>query len=322
VISGQDFDSLWPTNSTGGIHSWSVRDLTIDGNKANQTDATARGIEVYGYNWTIDHVRIRDCAGDGIHSLWSDDAGAPLPNSMEARLTDVEVNDCGGHGIHWGGPHDSMWWGIVAWHNVLGNFYVRPKGGALIATACHAWGPHAWSWYLEGTGTKLHACTGEGAADGQCFVGANDAEIVGGAWFGAGSTKGIQLGDGSHGPIAGCRIECSTQNFTTWAINFANSGGGNVVRLNNYQTTGNPIAGTPNARDDLEVFPNVGAVGNARAYRWTTTHFANGLSTVSKAGVPTDADVYDPRDNFIMVDSTNSRLYVRVAGAWKYAALT
>lgn len=43
----------------------------------------------------------------------------------------------------------------------------------------------------------------------------------------------------------------------------------------------------------------------------------------TKAGVPSDADyATQPPDGTPVIDSTNNRLYVRVGGAWKYAALT
>lgn len=50
--------------------------------------------------------------------------------------------------------------------------------------------------------------------------------------------------------------------------------------------------------------------------------FPGTLAIKSKAGAPTDADFATDRNNTIMVDSTNNRLYVRVGGTWRFAALT
>ncbi len=38
-------------------------------------------------------------------------------------------------------------------------------------------------------------------------------------------------------------------------------------------------------------------------------------------GVPADTDFSDVFDGMVVVDTTNSRLYVRTLGVWKYAAL-
>jgi hypothetical protein len=51
-------------------------------------------------------------------------------------------------------------------------------------------------------------------------------------------------------------------------------------------------------------------------------HAAGGLTTKIKAGVPTDADTATDADGTILIDTTNSRIYVRVGGTWKYATLT
>lgn len=47
-----------------------------------------------------------------------------------------------------------------------------------------------------------------------------------------------------------------------------------------------------------------------------------GLTTKTKTGVPSDVDVSLATDGSIVLDTTNSRLYVRSAGVWKFAALT
>jgi hypothetical protein len=46
------------------------------------------------------------------------------------------------------------------------------------------------------------------------------------------------------------------------------------------------------------------------------------VATGVKAGAPVDADVNTPTDGMIRLDSTNNRIYARVGGAWRYAALT
>lgn len=64
-------------------------------------------------------------------------------------------------------------------------------------------------------------------------------------------------------------------------------------------------------------------VSDGTVLRVRTSDSTDGVVTLTKAGIPTDADFRTTPDNGTMVvDTTNSRLYVRVAAAtWKYAAL-
>lgn len=46
------------------------------------------------------------------------------------------------------------------------------------------------------------------------------------------------------------------------------------------------------------------------------------IEVPSKAGVLADADFNDAQDGLLALDSANNRVYFRVGGVWKYAALT
>lgn len=48
----------------------------------------------------------------------------------------------------------------------------------------------------------------------------------------------------------------------------------------------------------------------------------NGIVTYTKAGAPVDGDFTTAQDGMVVVDTTNNRIYVRIGGVWKYAALT
>lgn len=51
--------------------------------------------------------------------------------------------------------------------------------------------------------------------------------------------------------------------------------------------------------------------------------FGGGVGTKVKAGIPADADWKSaPPNGTLVVDSTNNRIYARVGGVWKFAALT
>jgi hypothetical protein len=53
--------------------------------------------------------------------------------------------------------------------------------------------------------------------------------------------------------------------------------------------------------------------GNGNAQMSTT----NAFRMRAKAGVPSDADLADPEDGCVIVDTTNSDIYVRIGAAWK-----
>lgn len=66
---------------------------------------------------------------------------------------------------------------------------------------------------------------------------------------------------------------------------------------------------------------NVSDVGST-ALSVRNLYVAGAVKTGVKAGAAVDADVTNPTDGMLRVDSTNGRIYVRYGGAWHYAALT
>jgi hypothetical protein len=55
----------------------------------------------------------------------------------------------------------------------------------------------------------------------------------------------------------------------------------------------------------------------AKGHQYVST-----VAPMGKAGIPADGDIPGVANQMMVVDSANSRLYVRVGGVWKYAALT
>lgn len=75
--------------------------------------------------------------------------------------------------------------------------------------------------------------------------------------------------------------------------------------------SGHFFAATDNVRD----------IGAAGANRPRNIFAAGALVSRTKAGAPVDGDFTNPTDGMLAVDTTNSRIYARVGGAWKSAAL-
>lgn len=106
VITGKDADYLMnnspPTNSlTEGANKVTIRDITIDGNKQNNTSGC--GIKIWGCAMNIQDVNIRQCAHDGMYTKWNT---GWMP--MEGTFTNISIDNVGYHGWRFDGPHDSQ----------------------------------------------------------------------------------------------------------------------------------------------------------------------------------------------------------------------
>ncbi|MES2970927.1 MAG: glycosyl hydrolase family 28-related protein [Patescibacteria group bacterium] len=248
LIKGQNFDTLTGGNTTGGIYNWSITDLTLDGNKANNA-TSGYGLRVYGYGYVIDNVRIRNTRQDGLYTEWSNSAASPGNDSMEAHISGLKVHDSAASGIVWHGPHDSTMVNVQVYESAAKGIWVKPNGNALVMTGVHSWGvAQTYSFYIEASGVILNGSEGEGASVAQVMIGANDTQIMGGQYFAAGSSGPcIQIGDGTHSNIGGTHIDTKLLNCTGGALEFNSDAGSSKVKALVYQTNNNIITGTPNA---------------------------------------------------------------------------
>lgn len=293
VIQSAGFATLTGTNGTGGISEFSIRDLSVDGNKAANGSGT--GIQIYGYDFRIDGVRVRNCATDGIYAEWS--SATAGVDSMEANLIDVKTHDCGGNGIRWLGPHDSMWVDCISFQNGAAGFSIESNGNALIANACHSWGNSqtiAWNILSQ---VLAMACTAEGASQVQVLIDTNDAQWVGGQIYAAGGgPTGIQLGVLGHGAVVSCSIYTEILNCTSGAVNFVNDGGNNRFDLLCFQTSGNAIAGSRNAGTHFRCTMSGGGTGTQFLVASGGMNIAGGVSVGGGLSVTT-GDVVIPNAN-------------------------
>lgn len=250
VIQGLNVDSLIGGNTTGGIYGFSIRNLTIDGNKAN--NAAGTGINVYGRDYVIRDVRIKNCSEDGIYSEWSTDLSAPATgSSMEALLSGVKVHGCEGNGIHWNGPHDSQWDSVTVFSNAVNGVWVDASGGGLQVTNSHSWGnSQVYAWKLQQS-TFLTGCIGEGASSAQVYLGFGNCSITGGHYFagGASTPVGIEI---AGGPTQ-WTVDTEISSCTSGALKFtSDGGGGKVIALVN-QSSGTVVSGTISATTSVEI---------------------------------------------------------------------
>lgn len=107
LIYGFGSDALWGTGSGGGIYNFEMRDIVLDGNRANNaTDSdTIAVVAIYGYAHRWENVRVQNASNHGIWTEWG--AGEPVPMAEFCTFKDVMVVIAGRHGFKFGGPRDS-----------------------------------------------------------------------------------------------------------------------------------------------------------------------------------------------------------------------
>jgi hypothetical protein len=112
VLTSAGFAAATLTGSnTAGITTFAIRDMTFDGNAGNQSVPAAFGVGIYGCDYLLDNVSVRNClAADGLYTEYGPGNNTSFPDgSMESvfRFVRVHGNTCSGADWHFRGPHDS-----------------------------------------------------------------------------------------------------------------------------------------------------------------------------------------------------------------------
>lgn len=209
ILVSAGFAALTGSGSnTGGISNFEMHAIALDGAKASQTAAAPAAVQIFGYDYTIDNVSIRNfLSGDGLYTEWGL-GGEPGPDGgMEARFTGLRVhgNTLTGAGWHHRGPHDSRADDVLIYQNGGANYGFWPESGAAFSAAgtlvsqMHVWGAHVIGYALDAQ-TLLTGCVAEGASVAQVLVRAgNDSRWDGGTVYPAGAAGcGFQLGTATN----------------------------------------------------------------------------------------------------------------------------
>lgn len=236
VIQGAGFSSL--TNSgtataTGAGPFLQLSNLIIDGNSSGQTlsaltnascvpstpPPNGYGIRVYGRNWKIYNVDVRNCFAYGMWTEWGTGPSNTVyqNGSVEGRAINVKVYNNGAHGWYHRGPTDCQFADVLCFQNNAaalnagldfwaeadgttngsGTNHFSPNGLQLINS--HFWGTTAkWNLVLDCTASAAN-CHSEGAANG-CALFRGPVKWTGGSpYYIAGQVSswgvGVQFGD-------------------------------------------------------------------------------------------------------------------------------
>jgi hypothetical protein len=235
IIESHEFAHLTGTRGDGGITMFSVRDLTLDGNKSHNP-AGGYGLRLYGYGYEVTDVIAYNCRNDGIFSEWGTNNGLPFPShQMEARLSAVRSHDNDGHGINFKGPHDSMFLNCVNFQNGATGFRLDGDSGGSLMVNCHAWGIRQdISFDLAAPSIGCVNCYADINGGVGVRISRNDCRWVGGLVLGAAHPEkeiGIQLAAGrAASEPAGSVVDAKVMNCGTAAVDFDADRGLSSVR--------------------------------------------------------------------------------------------
>lgn len=238
LLTVANFTTLAAGTTQGGALEWGLRDLTLDGNKDNNSSGWA--MRVYGAAYSVDNVEVQNGKSGGVFSQWGTGG-----TDMEAHYSGFRIHDCAGNGLDWHGPHDSVFVNGHIFKNVgVGVHTVYPSTSDQFAN-CHTWGTeHTIGWHFEAPAYVTNS-QAEGASTANVVFDCNSGEWIGGAVFGTdtGAEVGLQFGLNS------------TARY--WQVLGA--------RLHRFSTTGIPVKYVATAGNQVmilfEPFPSEPAVG-------------------------------------------------------------
>lgn len=175
-----------------GIHMGvGLRDITIDGNRANVPNAN--GLMVYGGQWNLKTIAVINTAG---HGIWTE-CGVPVSstsgndredfiNMHESSGDDIFISQPNGHGWLWRGPNDSYINNVQIKGGDLSSFYqdtntaTRVTGGLKIGSLhCYSsscLGPTGYMINFLG-GANVDFIFSDNALRGGVLIGANGTVI-------------------------------------------------------------------------------------------------------------------------------------------------
>lgn len=237
ILESDRFEELTGGRGDGGITMFSVRDLTLDGNKSRNASG-GYGIRVYGYGYELSEVVVFNCRDDGVLSEWGPAAALPFPShQMEARLSGIRSHDNDGNGFNFSGPHDSMFINCVASENGATGFRLAGDGAGTSMVNCHAWGIRQdVSFDLATPNISCMNCYADINGGVGVRISRNDCRWIGGVVLGANPPQpnqeiGVQFVAGT--PVnepAGSMVDTKILNCATAAVDFTADRGLSSVR--------------------------------------------------------------------------------------------
>lgn len=304
VVQTKGFASLTLINTSAGMTKNKVADLTVDGNKTNNTSGV--GVRLIGWAYNVSHLRVQNCKGDGLYTEWgADRSGSGEDTLMESQFFDIESCNNDGNGWTYYGPHDGRIVGVVCKQNVGWGFISDYSAGQYNGAGIHLWNLNCWNndaggaWFKNSVTGHDVACSAgttktaiKLGSGGPCVLTAVTAggagiglEVIGQGHVIQGIVPNCVIGVKING-AAMCVLELHTTNNTTH-FNFATDNGSNtIIATSSIGVGSTPQTGTISASDTIiwrydgnsvgnvfQILPtNITATGNVKG----TTHLLAG----------------------------------------------
>lgn len=269
LFKTDQYDSLIGGSTQGGPFRWSIRNMTMDGNGANQS--AGRIGSIYGKNYHIDNVQFLNGKTGGIKSKWGGGG-----DNMEAQWSNFKIGNCiAGVSLDWEGPNDSVFTNAQIWMDssitpAAGNRGVRLSGnaGGEMFTNVHVWGAFEVGWYLDigSDGCLFYNCESEGCGTNVYLN--SSSNMFHGKIFGSNGGNIYAVANGGPGEIG--------VKFGTSAVTAVNS---NVVKafMFNWVSGDKPLLFDNDAGNDVET---VNRTGSATATVFGTPSFKSNLRVI------------------------------------------
>ncbi len=315
-IGSINLSAAFGAGPVGTLFNFGFRNMTLDGNKANQSAGPSYPLRIYGYGFTMRDLIIRNGFTGGALIDWNGGGFITQPSDeMESTIDSIKVHANNGIGFQCGGPHDSRMLNSTIFDNGSHNFHICPNATGILATNSHGYfNPNTAGivdWLVEANGCQFVNCVAEGSYVCDLAIIAAGCSWVGGNIYASApgwtSVVGIQLGQRSGqtpfpGQInqsagvttavvaSGCMIQTIISECRGGAISFQNEAS-NTIEANVYQTVGTALVGpnTPliSSGDNYRIRVNGltpdGSVGKSGGMQLVTSAF-NGFLMFDQAG--------------------------------------
>ena len=266
LVVSESFLSLTGGTTRGGPENWAFIDITLDGNKANNTSGWP--LRVFGAAYRMSNVEVQNGASGGVFSEWGTGG-----TDMEAQWSNFRIHDCSGDGIDFRGPHDSQFVNGFLFKNTGTGFKTSGNATSEQLTNIHTWGEEQDHGFHFLVPAYTANCVAEGASVANVVLDCNSGTWYGGTVYGSdtGAEIGFKFGQTTtarYWDIQGVRL--ARFSATGIPVRFEASAGNRILAtFDAFPST--PAAlytGTPGTYDDIEFFcpqsPTLGATWSRR----------------------------------------------------------
>ncbi len=285
VVQVPNFAALIAGNSTTSPNNFSIRDITIDGNKANQSAGDYYGIAVYARVFILDCFKVQNTAGSNLFTQWST-SGPDPGGGLGTWISNGWLHYADRHSWVCKGVHDLQAANLEIIKN-SGNTYnciEIPQDGyanGAMFNAIHIYGgQYQYGVRNASSGLVFDNCQFEGAIVAQMKIDASQNRVTGTKFFSGGvygsTTKGVVFANNINNiQLDSCRVE----NCGGGVIDLGTGGGDHSIDIHAQFYGGATVpspaiigSSTGNSRIDVMVINNSG-IATSDSRLWTPGDF-------------------------------------------------